>query len=69
MSAAELVWAISGICALALLPVGAIRLVAWRSEEVDHTPALHLVARLALGLGVVAFGVFLFLTALFVARG
>ena len=69
MSAAGLVWAISGICALGLLPVGAIRMVAYRSGEVDHTPALHSVARLALGIGGAGFVVFVALTGWFLATG
>lgn len=69
MSAAGLVWAISGICAIGLLPVGAIRMVAYRSGEVDHTPALHAVARLALGIGGACLVVFVALTGWFLATG
>jgi hypothetical protein len=69
MSRAQLVWAVSGICALLLLPVGAIRLIAYRSGEVDHSPALRSVALLALGLGGAGLAVFVVLTAWFLATG
>lgn len=69
MSAVQVVWAVSGICALLLLPVGAFRLLAYRSGEVDHTPALRSVALLAVGLGALGFVVFAVLTAWFLATG
>jgi len=69
MSATEMLWAGSGICAFLLLPVGAIRLVAYRSGGVDHTPALRAVALLALGLGTAALAVFTALTVWFLATG
>ncbi|WP_313404499.1 hypothetical protein [Aeromicrobium sp.] len=34
-----------------LLPMGVIRMLAYRSEEVDHTPGMRNVAILALTLG------------------
>lgn len=69
MSTAQIIWAVAGICALGLLPVGGIRMIAYRSGEVDHTPALHLVARLALWLGGASLLVFVALTAWFLATG
>jgi hypothetical protein len=69
MSAAQVIWGISGICALLLLPVGAFRMLAYRSGEVDHTSTLRSVAVLALGLGALAFLVFAVLTAWFLATG
>jgi len=69
MGTVELVWAIAGICALLLLPVGAIRMVAYRSGEVDHTSALRSVAVLALGIGGAAFAVFVVLSLWFLATG
>ena len=69
MGVLELVWAIAGICALLLLPVGAIRMVAYRSGEVDHTSALRTVAVLALGIGGAALVVFLVLSGWFLATG
>lgn len=64
-----MLWAASGICAFLLLPVGAIRMVAYRSGEVDHTTALRSVALLALGLGTAALAVFAALTVWFLATG
>lgn len=69
MSAVQIVWAVSGFCALLLLPVGAFRMLAYRSGEVDHTPALRSVAVLALGLGALGFVVFAVLTAWFLVTG
>ena len=69
MSGEGLIWAVSGICAFLLLPVGAIRMIAYRSGEVDHTPALRSVARLALGIGGAALLVFAGLTGWFLATG
>ena len=64
-----MLWAASGICAFLLLPVGAIRMVAYRSGEVDHTPALRSVALLALGLGTAGLVVFAALTGWFLVTG
>lgn len=58
MDTAQLVWGGSGIAAFLLLPVGAIRLVAYRSGQVDHTPTMRRVAHLALGLGGLALAIF-----------
>lgn len=67
--AARLAWAVSLITALMLLPVGAMRMLIYRSRQVDHTKTHHFVAWLALGLGGVALVVFLVLTFWFVATG
>lgn len=69
MSTAQLLWAASGVCAFMLLPVGAIRLLAYRSGDVDHTPALRAVALLALALGSSALVAFLGLTAWLLLSG
>lgn len=69
MSTAQLLWAVTGISAFLLLPVGAIRLIAYRSGEIDHTPALRAVALLALGLGGAALAAFLGLTVWLLAFG
>lgn len=69
MGTVETVWAGSGVVAFLLLPVGAVRLVAYRSREVDHTPALRSVAILALSLGALALVVFLALTIWLLATG
>ena len=54
MTAAEAVWAASLVTAVVALPVGAIRMLAYRSGGVDHTRGMYGVALLALGLGAVA---------------
>ena len=69
MSTVEAVWAISALCAFALLPVAAVRMLAYRSGEVDHTPALRAVAVMALVLGSAAFLTFVALTVWFVLTG
>lgn len=69
MGTAQVIWAVSGIVALMLIPVAGIRMIAYRSREVDHTPELHFVARLALWLGAVALVVFLATTVWFLATG
>ncbi|MFZ5848211.1 MAG: hypothetical protein ACOYX5_12595 [Actinomycetota bacterium] len=69
MTTAQVIWAVSGLTAFLLLPVGAFRMVAYRSGEVDHTPQLRLVARLALGIGGVALMVFAATTIWFLATG
>jgi hypothetical protein len=67
MTAVGLVWSISAIVAFGLLPVGALRMVAYRSGEVDHTQALRFVAWLAVVLGGLGALVFVVLTVWFVA--
>lgn len=69
MSIAQVLWAVTGIIAFLLLPVGAIRMIAYRSREIDHTPTLRKVAVLALGLGGAAFALFVVLSIWFVATG
>jgi hypothetical protein len=69
MSALQVVWAVALIATLTMLPVGAVRMVIYKSGEVDHTPALRLVARLALGVGGVALAVLLLVTVWFLATG
>lgn len=69
MGSVSILWAASGIAAFMLLPVGAIRLLAYRSGDVDHTPTMHMVALLALGLGTGALAVFLALSAWLLATG
>ena len=69
MGTVETAWAISGVVAFLLLPVGAVRLVAYRSGEVDHTRALRSVAIVALSLGALALVVFLAMTIWLLATG
>jgi hypothetical protein len=69
MRTAQAAWAVAGIVAVLLLPVGAFRWVAYRSGETDHTPALRGVALMTLGIGGGGFVAFLALTAWFLATG
>jgi hypothetical protein len=69
MSIPQVLWAVTGIIAFLLLPVGAIRMIAYRSQEIDHTPTLRNVAVFALALGGAAFVLFIFLSIWFVATG
>lgn len=69
MSTTGWIWAASGICAFLLLPVGAFRMLAYRSGEVDHSPQLRLVALLALGIGGLALVTFAVTTGWFLATG
>ncbi len=64
-----MLWAVCGIVAVLLLPVGAFRMLAYLSGEADHTPTMRTVARMALVVGGVAFAGFLGLTAWLVATG
>lgn len=64
----EAVWAVCGISAILLLPV-AFRMLAYRSGETDHTPTMHRVALLALGLGAAALLGFVALTGWFLVTG
>lgn len=61
-------WMASLVSAGWLLPVGAIRMLAYRTGEVDHTPGMRFVAVLALSLGAVAVVVFLVLSAVLLTR-
>jgi hypothetical protein len=65
VTTAQTLWAVCGIIAFLLLPVGAFRMLAYLSGEVDHTPTMRTVARMALGIGGAALVAFLGLTAWF----
>jgi hypothetical protein len=54
MSRLQLAWVVSLLVTLTALPVGAVRMVAYRSGEIDHTQTLLIAASVALSLGVVA---------------
>jgi hypothetical protein len=69
MTLPELLWVGCGVTAFMLLPVGAIRMAAYRSGEIDHTPTLRRVALLALVLGGAALVGFVALSAYLVLRG
>ena len=69
MTAAQVAWVVSLVVAGAMLPVGVIRLVVYRSGQVDHTRGMRNVALFAVGTGIVAGAVFVALTVWFVTRG
>jgi len=52
-----------------LLPMGVVRMLAYRSGEVDHTPGMRNIAWLALGLGAVSALACVILTLTLVVRG
>ena len=58
---AEAVWTGALVVAVVLIPVGAFRMLAYRSG-VDHTRGMYGVALLALGLGAVALAVLVTMT-------
>ncbi len=68
MSTLYAAWAATLVASGWLLGVGAIRLVAHRSGEVDHTRGMRNVAYLALGLGAVAAVSFVVLTVVITTR-
>jgi hypothetical protein len=51
MSGLQLAWALSLLVTLTALPVGLVRMLAYRSGEVDHQPTLLVAALVGLGLG------------------
>lgn len=62
MDALQTAWGVSFVAAGWLLVVGAIRMIAYRSGEVDHTPGMRGVALFTLAGGAVAAVVFVVLT-------
>jgi len=69
MTPAQVAWLVSLVVAGGLLPVGAIRMLIYRSGDIDHTPALRFVAWFALIIGGVALAVWAGLTVWFLATG
>ena len=69
MTAAQTAWVVSLVIAGGLLPVGAIRMLIYRSGDIDHTPTLRFVAWFALIVGAAAFTVWAGLTVWFLATG
>lgn len=69
MTAAQTAWVVSLVVAGGLLPVGAIRMLVYRSGDIDHTPTMRTVAVLALVAGGVALIVWAVLTVWFLATG
>ncbi|HET6699435.1 MAG TPA: hypothetical protein VFG88_10135 [Nocardioidaceae bacterium] len=54
MSSLQLAWAASLLVVITALPMGAIRMVAYRSGEIDHSRTMLLAASVALSIGLVA---------------
>ncbi len=54
MGTLEIVWGISVIVTFWFLPIGVIRMIAYASGQVDHTPGMRGLALATLGTGVVA---------------
>jgi len=69
MSPAQVAWVVSLVVAGGLLPVGAIRMLIYRSEDIDHTPTMRFVAWLALIAGGAALAVWAALTLWFLTTG
>ena len=69
MTGAQTAWVVSLVVAGGLLPVGAIRMLVYRSGEIDHTPTMRRVAVFALVGGGVALVVWAVLTVWFLASG
>lgn len=69
MGTMSMIWLGSAIAALMLLPVGLIRLIAYRSGQVDHTPTMRTVVVVVLGLGTLAALVFVALSLWFLVSG
>jgi hypothetical protein len=51
MGGLELAWGVSVIVTVVALPMGVVRMLAYRSHEIDHTPTMQVAAWFALGLG------------------
>lgn len=60
---------LSLMAALWFVPIGLIRLLAYRSGEIDHTEGMHNVARTILTLGLVCLAVSVIVGVLFLTRG
>lgn len=69
MTTAQLVWALALIVTLTMLPVGAMRMVIYRSRQIDHTPTHRFVAWLALVVGLAGLALLVAMTVWFVATG
>jgi hypothetical protein len=51
VSALQLLWGAAVVVTLGALPVGAVRMIAYRSGEVDHTRTMRIAAYVAVALG------------------
>lgn len=68
MDALEIAWALSFIATAWFLPIGAIRMIAYVSGQVDHTPGMRRLAVATLATGAGAAVVMVSLTAAVVLR-
>jgi len=68
MDALEIACALSFIATAWFLPIGAIRMIAYASGQVDHTPGMRRLAIATLGTGVAAAVVLVALTAAILLR-
>ncbi|MCK5891615.1 MAG: hypothetical protein P1U38_08775 [Aeromicrobium sp.] len=68
MDALEITWALSFIATAWFLPIGAIRMIAYASGDVDHTSGMRRLAVATLGTGLGAAIVLLALTLAIVLR-
>jgi len=64
MSALEVAWGAALVVTLTVLPMGAVRVIAYRSREVDHTPTMRTAAVFALSLGLAGLVALVVLSAL-----
>lgn len=67
MSGLEIAWGMSLIVTLGALPVGILRMVVYRSGEIDHTRTMLIAARFALYLGLAALACLVVLSIVLVA--
>ncbi|HET6625380.1 MAG TPA: hypothetical protein VFG63_03235 [Nocardioidaceae bacterium] len=51
MTGLQILWGVGLLVTLAALPMGAIRMLAYRSGEIDHSPTMLTAAWVALGIG------------------
>jgi hypothetical protein len=67
MSSLLLAWVVSLVVTLWALPLGFIRMVAYRSGEIDHTPTMRTAAWFALSLGLLGLACLVVLSLLLLA--
>lgn len=68
MGSLEVAWGISLVATGWFLAIGSIRMLAYRSGEVDHTPGMRFVAVLSLALGALSLAALIILTIVIARR-
>lgn len=68
MGSLQVAWAVSLVATGWFLAIGTIRMLAYRSGEVDHTPGMRFVAALTLALGGIAAAALIILTIVIARR-